>query len=294
MRASLIRAQGSGLRAASPTSSLQPSALSSWIGAFVSALLLLWIPVRAADPPPELTAPVNDFAKVIDAASASAIDRMIRTLQAATGDVVVVATVPTIEPYGDIREYIVKLFANHGKGIGQKGKNNGLLILVALKERRSQIEVGYDLEEFVTDGFAGETSREVMNPYFRNGQYGQGLRAGAERIIGRIAQGRGVTLDGVRVPQQSSRRGGSSIPGWLPIAVFIVILIISRLGGGGGRRSGFGGWSSGIGPFGGGFGGGFGGFGGGYGGGGGGGGFGGGFGGFGGGSSGGGGGGSSW
>ena len=295
MRASLTRAQGSGLRAASPTSRVQPSALSPWLAALAAALLLLWIPARAADPLPELTAPVNDFAKVVDADSASAIDRMIRTLQAATGDVVVVATVPTIEPYGDIREYAVKMFANNGKGIGQKDKKNGLLILLALKERRLWVEVGYDLEQFVTDGFAGETSREVMSPYFRNGQYGQGLRAGTERIIGRIAQGRGVTLEGVRVPQQSSRRGGSSIPGWLPIAIFIVILIISRIGGGGGRRSRFGGgWSSGIGPFGGGFGGGFGGFGGGYGGGGGGGGFGGGFGGFGGGSSGGGGGGSSW
>ena len=294
MRASLTRAQGSGLRAASPTSRVQPSALSPWLAALAAALLLLWIPARAADPLPELTAPVNDFAKVVDADSASAIDRMIRTLQAATGDVVVVATVPTIEPYGDIREYAVKMFANNGKGIGQKDKKNGLLILLALKERRLWVEVGYDLEQFVTDGFAGETSREVMSPYFRNGQYGQGLRAGTERIIGRIAQGRGVTLEGVRVPQQSSRRGGSSIPGWLPIAIFIVILIISRIGGGGGRRSRFGGggWSSGIGPFGGGFGGGFGGFGGGYGGGGGG--FGGGFGGFGGGSSGGGGGGSSW
>jgi uncharacterized protein len=296
VRASLTRAQGSGLRAASPTSRVQPSALSPWLAALAAALLLLWIPARAADPLPELTAPVNDFAKVVDADSASAIDRMIRTLQAATGDVVVVATVPTIEPYGDIREYAVKMFANNGKGIGQKDKKNGLLILLALKERRLWVEVGYDLEQFVTDGFAGETSREVMSPYFRNGQYGQGLRAGTERIIGRIAQGRGVTLEGVRVPQQSSRRGGSSIPGWLPIAIFIVILIISRIGGGGGRRSRFGGggWSSGIGPFGGGFGGGFGGFGGGYGGGGGGGGFGGGFGGFGGGSSGGGGGGSSW
>jgi uncharacterized protein len=296
VRASLTRAKGSGLRAASPTSRVQPSALSPWLAALAAALLLLWIPARAADPLPELTAPVNDFAKVVDADSASAIDRMIRTLQAATGDVVVVATVPTIEPYGDIREYAVKMFANNGKGIGQKDKKNGLLILLALKERRLWVEVGYDLEQFVTDGFAGETSREVMSPYFRNGQYGQGLRAGTERIIGRIAQGRGVTLEGVRVPQQSSRRGGSSIPGWLPIAIFIVILIISRIGGGGGRRSRFGGggWSSGIGPFGGGFGGGFGGFGGGYGGGGGGGGFGGGFGGFGGGSSGGGGGGSSW
>ena len=243
--------------------------------------------VRAADPLPELTAPVNDFAKVIDADSASAMDRMIRALQAATGDVVVVETVPTIEPYGDIREYAVKQFANNGKVIGQKGKNNGLLILLALKERRVWIEVGYDLEQWITDGFAGETSRDVMTPLFRNGSYGDGLRAGSERMIGRIAQGRGVTLDGVRVPRQAARQRGGAIAGWLPIAIFIVILIISRMGGGGGRRSGFwgrgGGWSSGVGPFGGGFGGG-----------GGGGGFGGGFGGFGGGSSGGGGGGSSW
>jgi len=259
----------------------------------VAALLFVPVTARAADPLPDLTAPVNDFAKVIDADSARAIDRMSRALQAKTGDVVVVETVPTIEPYGDIREYAVKQFANNGKGIGQKSKNNGLLILLALKERRVWVEVGYDLEQYVTDGFAGETSREVMTPFFRNGNYGQGLSAGAERIIGRIAQGRGVTLDGVRVPRQIARPRGSAIPGWLPIVIFIVILIISRLGGGGGRRSGFwgrgGGWS-GVGPFGGGFGGGFGGFGGGGGGGG----FGGGFGGFGGGSSGGGGGGSSW
>ena len=248
----------------------------------------------APGPLPELTAPVNDFAKVIDADGAREMDRMIRTLQAATGDVVVVESVPTIEPYGDIREYAVKQFANNGKGIGQKGKNNGLLILLALKERKVWIEVGYDLEPFVTDGFAGETSRDVMTPFFRNGDYGRGLSAGTERIIGRIAQGRGVTLEGVRVPRQTARPRSSAIPGWLPIIIFIVILIISRMGGGGGQSSGLwgrrGGWSSGVGPFGGGFGGGFGGFGGGGGGGG----FGGGFGGFGGGSSGGGGGGSSW
>jgi uncharacterized protein len=267
-------------------------ALGHWSLA-IGLALALWTGVLGQADLPELAGPVNDFAKVIDSQSAAEIERMSLALKEATGDVVVVATVPTIEPYGDIKEYAVKLFANNGKGIGQKGKNNGLLMLLALKERRMWVEVGYDLEQWITDGFAGETSREVMTPFFRNGQYGQGLRAGAERIIGRIAQGRGVTLEGVRVPRQAARARGSSIPGWLPIIVFIVILIVSRLGGGGGRRGRFwggGGWSSGVGPFGGGFGGGS--FGGG--GGGGGGGFGGGFGGFGGGSSGGGGGGSSW
>lgn len=256
-----------------------------------AALVFAFASVRAADQLPELTQPVNDFAHVIDAASAREMDRMIRALQAAGGDVVVVATVPTIEPYADIREYASKLFENHGRGIGQTGKNNGLLILLALKERRVWVEVGYDLEQWITDGFAGETSRQVMTPELRNGRYGAGLLAGTERIIGRIAQGRNVTLEGVRAPREpSGERGGTPLPVWLPLLIFIAILIISRLGGGPGSRRRFwgggpwSGWSSGVGPFGGGWGGG------GFGGGGG----GGGFGGFGGGRSGGGGGGSSW
>ena len=244
---------------------------------------------------PELTEPVNDFTHVIDGESATAMERMIRALLAKTGDAVVVATVPTIEPYADIREYAVKLFENHGKGIGAKGKDNGVLILLAVKERGVRIEVGYDLEQFITDGFAGETSREYMVPEFRNGRYGAGLLAGTERVVGRIAQGRNVTLDGVRVPAERTDRGGTRFPIPIPLLIFLAILIFSRLGGGGGGRRrrfwGGGGWSSGVGPFGGGFGGG--GFGGGFGGGGGGG-FGGGFGGFGGGRSGGGGGGASW
>lgn len=236
---------------------------------------------------PELTQPVNDFAHVIDPADAAAIDRMSRALQAASGDVVVVATIPTFAPYADINEYAVKLFENHGRGIGRKDKDNGVLILVSLKEHRAWIEVGYGLEQFITDGFSGETTRNYMIPQFRQGDYGAGLRAGATRIIGRIAEARNVTLQDVpRVPARQARRSGG-LPIWAIILIFIVILVISRTGGGpgGGLRywgGGFGGWSSGVGPFGGGFGGG------------GGGGFGGGFGGFGGGGSGGGGGGGSW
>jgi len=246
----------------------------------------------AAGEVPELTQPVNDFAHVIDSANAAAMDQMIRQLQAATGDVVVVATVQTIEPYGDVREYANKLFENHGRGIGDKEKKNGLLILVALKERKVWIEVGYGLEEWITDGFAGETSREYIVPEFRSGQYGAGLRAGTTRIIARIAQAQNVTLDGVRAPAERRPQGrGTPFPFTTILVLFIAVLIISRLVQGprfGARRwgrSGWSGWSSGVGPFGGGWSGGSGG---------GGGGFGSGFGGFGGGSSGGGGGGASW
>lgn len=241
-------------------------------------------------PPAELTQPVNDFAHVIDGASAQEIDRIIRALKAASGDVVIVATVPTVAPYADIRELAVRMFENRGRGIGDKGKDNGLLILVAPSERRVWIEVGYALEEWITDGFAGETSRDFMAPEFRNGRYGAGLLAGTARIAGRIARGRNVQLTGVDIPRERRQPRAQLSISWI-VALIILILIISRMSGGSGRGfrgGGWSGWSSGVGPFGGGWGGGFGGGGGGFGGGGG------GFGGFGGGRSGGGGGGAGW
>lgn len=263
----------------------------------VLILTLVAVPrVFAADADlPQLTAPVNDFAHVIDQQSAARIDTLSRSLQAASGDVVVVATVQTVAPYADIREYAVKLFENHGRGIGAKDKDNGVLILLAVQERRVWVEVGYGLEQWITDGFAGETSREDMVPAFRRGAYGEGLAAGTATIVARIAEGRQVTLPNVTLPE--TRRvpgnGNTGFPFGV-ILLIIIFLVLSRAGRGG--RGGMGGllwpllWSGGgwsrwqnrAGPFGGGsWGGGFGGGGGG-------------FGGFGGGGSGGGGGGAGW
>jgi uncharacterized protein len=256
-------------------------------GFIVVALVHLGGPANAQEPP-QLTQPVNDFAGVIDAANAAQLEALIRSLQQASGDVVVVATVKTFKPYGDVREYAVKMFENGGSGIGQRGKDNGLLVLLAVDDRQIWVEVGYDLEQFITDGFAGETSRQYMTPEFRQGDYGAGLFAGVSRIIDRIAERRNVTLQGVRrdpaARAPDTRSGGNLL--W---ALFVLFIVINALVGRTRRRRGFRGgwggptiWTSGVGPFGGGFGGGRGG------------GFGGGFGGFGGGRSGGGGGGASW
>ena len=260
------------------------------------AVILAATTARAQEPPPELTRPVNDFANVIDASSEAAMESLIRSLLQASGDVVVVATVDTFEPYADIREYAVEMFENRGRGIGAKGKDNGALVLLAVKNRQVWIEVGYDLEQYITDGFAGETSRRYMVPEFRRGEYGRGLLTGVSRVAGRIAEGRNVALQGVRPARRRELQPGTAAGGALLVVLFIGIIALQAIAGllrfGGRRRfrrRGWGGWHSGVGPFGtggfrhGGFGGGFGG-----------GGFGGGFGGFGGGRSGGGGGGASW
>ena len=194
-------------------------------------------------------------------------------------------------PYADIREYAVKMFENQGRGIGQRGKDNGLLVLVAARERQVRIEVGYDLEQFITDGFAGETVRQYIAPDFRRGDYGEGLVSGVSHLVARIAQGRDVVLQGVPQERANSPDTGSG-SNWI-VAIFVLFIVLNALARTRRRRAAgrwgrgpWSGWSSGVGPFGGPFGGGFGGFGGGGGGGG--------FGGFGGGRSGGGGGGGSW
>jgi uncharacterized protein len=262
--------------------------------------ILLWLAPAAfaAAQPPELTAPVNDFADVIRPEAEAELDSLIRRLLAASGDVLVVATVKTFQPAPDIQSYATEMFENHGRGIGQKGRDNGLLLLLAVDDRQVWAEVGYDLEGIITDGFAGETSRQTMVPYFRKEDYSGGLVAGATRLAQRIAAGRNVTIDGMPVAEPPAAPLGPDFPFvfWI-FAAIVVINVISSITSrlfGGRRRRGRRRWNSHVGPFGVGYGGWSGGGwrSGGFGGGGGG--FGGGFGGFGGGRSGGGGGGASW
>lgn len=260
---------------------------------------LVWlvasVPVDAQETLPPLTQPVNDFANVIDPASKARLDDLIRRLQAATGDAIVVATRDAIAPFADERELAVKWYENGGRGIGDKEKDAGVLFVLLPRDRRVWIEVGHGLEGAITDGFSGSISRELMAPLFREGRYGEGIVAGVTAVAERIARERNVSLGDLPAPPQGRRTEGRGVPLWVIILVLLLFLWLSSRGGGGpGRRyrrgradSMWAGWGTGMtmGGLSGGFGGGsFGG--GGFGGGG--------FGGFGGGSSGGGGGGARW
>jgi len=216
---------------------------------------------------PEPKGYVNDFAGVINPADAAALDAQLSAVEKNTTAQIAVVTVSDLGGYADVDEYAVELFK--AWGIGQKGQDNGVLILVAPSLRKARIEVGYGLEGAITDGTAGEIIRNVMAPYFKAGDYGKGLVAGANAVAEKIPPG------GVKKPTKRSRGGFSII-----LTIIFIILVLSQFFFPGPRIMG-GRRYYGGGPFIGGFGGGFGG--------GGGGGFGGGFGGFGGGGSGGGG-----
>ena len=200
------------------------------------ALLLVVAPMAAqVSNLPTLTQRVNDTAGVIDDASVKDLEGKIRGLKDATGDVLIVTTVPSITPFATVEEYAVKLFEK--SGIGNKKLDNGILILVAVKEHGIRIEVGYGLEGIVTDGFAGDTIRKFMVPEFKANRYGPGLVAGTAHLIDRIIAER--KNPGAAATPKATARGfwlgaililviGSLVVG----LIVLVIYLIARATGG--------------------------------------------------------------
>jgi uncharacterized protein len=223
---------------------------------------------------------VSDFAKIIDPASRDSIEALASELRQKTGAELAVVTLPDLGE-DDIDAAAVDLYK--AWGIGKKGTDEGVLILLAWKERRVRIEVGYGLEGILPDGLCGSIIRRVMAPELAQGHVGTGLLRGAQAVVGVIAKDKGVSITGALPLPSETPEGSGTPPGALILAVVVVLILNALLRGS--RRRMYRGWGGRGGPggFGGPFGG-FGGFGGGFGGGGG-----GGFGGFGGGRSGGGG-----
>lgn len=228
-------------------------------------LLLIFLP-SFAEEFPRPTGYVNDFAGVVDAGYASRIADLIRQLKEKTGAEIAVVTVASLGEMGS-EEFANQLFQRWG--LGQKGMDNGVLILLSLADRKVRIEPGYGLEGPLPDGFCGGIIREVMLPSFKRGEYGKGLYLGTAAVAQKVAFEYGVELsDQGGAPITPSRPGHRAPCGGLLSAFvflfFLLLLLRGRflfpflLGMGMGR--GF--WSGGN-FGGGGFGGGFGGFGGG-------------------------------
>jgi uncharacterized protein len=209
---------------------------------------------------------VNDFAGIIDAASVQTMENLAREVLEKTGTSIVVAVVTSI---GDNApdDYANRLY--QAWGIGAKGKDRGVLVFLALQERKVRIETGYGVEGILPDGLTGEILDKQVLPDLKAGQYGQGLTKGVVALAAVIARDARVTLTGVpslSAPRETAPRRGINLFTVILIIIALVLLIGTRQGrellpyliimlmssgGRGGGSGGFGG--GGFGGFGGGF-----------------------------------------
>ena len=216
---------------------------------------------------------VSDFAHVLDDSSRARVEAYCGRVEQVTGVQMAIVTLDSLEgdPIEDVSNSLYRKW-----GVGKKGKDEGIMLLLAIKDRRDRIEVGYGLEPILPDGFVGGVLREAR-PLLRQNAYGPAVFAAAEEMGSRIAMAKGVALDVSLRPQRRVVGERPGIPWPFIVIGIIVLLFLMRHGGGGGfltgmilgnllGRGGRGGWGGGgFGGYdsGGGGGGGFGGFGGG-------------------------------
>ncbi len=236
-------------------------------------LNLVPAPGRAEQPnlPNRPHAYVMDLAGVILQADEQRLNVYLSELERKTGAQMVVLVLPSLEGRS-IEEFSIET-AHDRWALGQKGKDNGLLITVAIADRKYRIEVGYGLEGVLPDSLVGSMGRDYLVPFFRQGDYAGGITAVVSAMAPVIAAQAGVTLEASPPAAEHPARGPARSPSLLSSLFSIVVLVMVMLciirnpglalaflvgsAMGGHRRSGFG-----HGPFaggGGGFGGGFGG-----------------------------------
>ena len=181
--------------------------------------LALQVTLLAAFPPHD--GYVNDFASVLADTDETYLEDYLRTLERDTSAEVAIATVTSLDGV-TIEEYANRLFAEWG--IGKKQRDNGVLLLVAVRDRQVRIEVGYGLEPILPDGRAGEIIRTSIVPEFRAGNIPRGIGQGIDRLA-RIIRERGepASSQETAVPQVGSKR--SSMPVALVAVPFMGLFV---------------------------------------------------------------------
>jgi len=168
---------------------------------------------RAVEVPP-LTGRIVDEAHLLPPDVAASLSEELAAHERRTGNQVAVLTLPTLQ--GEPLEGYSHRVATTWK-LGQKGTDNGVLLLVVPGDRRVRIEVGYGLEGLLTDAKSSRIIRDEMVPRFRSGDYAQGIAAGVHAIIG--------TIEGSYTPPEnvprSAGRSGDETWGVIPVAIFV-------------------------------------------------------------------------
>jgi len=225
------------------------SPLKGYLPGLVILLICCCSPVDAQKKGfPQYTGHVNDFAGVIDPSVEERMENILSNFEKLTGTQIAAVTVQSLDDR-PIEDYANELYRAWGIG-GKSGENKdkGALLLIALQDRKSRLEVGYGLEGDLPDGLAGEILRR-MRPHLQRGDYSQGIYVGTRTLVDTLAQKWNVSVAGIEDRQFAYSGQNQPKRGLSPrmiLALFIIVLIVMMIiarasrGGGGGRggRSG--------------------------------------------------------
>lgn len=200
---------------------------SRWL---IAGMLRLWVGVCAlltlgnafAVEPPLPPAPgtyFTDQAQVVSPEAARYINQRLATFEVETSNQLVVAVYASLPDGAELDDYVNRTY--QAWGIGQKGRDNGVLLMVFVKDRKMRIEVGYGLEGALPDSVAASIIRDVIGPSFKSGAYASGLQDGVEAIIS-------ATKNEYQPMAQTAPE--VQIPVWLIILLVIIFVIWSHTG----------------------------------------------------------------
>lgn len=248
----------------------------SLIAAVIIFFLLLSV-AQATDIPDKPQRYVVDMAGIVDDTTENRLNGYLQELEQKTTAQMVVLTISSLNGES-IEDFSIRIAHDKWK-LGQKGKDNGLLFLISMKDRKYRIEVGYGLEGVLPDSLVGSMGRNILVPNFRKGDYSGGIFATTLAMANKIAADAGVKIEGMPSIKYQTPPAGKGKPG-SPLSMiigivfliimgilfiknpraFLLFLLFSSMGGRRGSWGGGGGFGGGgFGSFGGGGGGGFGG-----------------------------------
>ncbi|MEW6198960.1 MAG: TPM domain-containing protein, partial [Planctomycetota bacterium] len=186
----------------------------------------LTAPLLAQPLPAQPRDHVEDLAGVVSPDVRRALIGCLLELEQKTGVQMVILTVQSTDGV-PIEEYALR--TGEKWRLGRKGRDDGVLVVIAVRERRWRFEVGYGLEGLLNDSFCGRVGREVFAPHFKRGDYGAGLYEGALVLINRIAQDRGVAITGLPQRQLApGDDGGACLIVGLVILIFLASTVLGR------------------------------------------------------------------
>ena len=199
---------------------------SVWL--LAGLLVLVSFPVRAAEViPPAPARYFNDFANVTKPGTADRLNQSLEQFEKETSSQIVVAVFPKMQSDSSVEDYVNRLF--RAWKIGQKQKNNGVLLAVFVQDRKMRIEVGYGLEGAIPDVIAKRIIDQEIAPRFKNGDFDGGLTAGVNALL-RGAQGEYKGM-GTTVAQQLHEVATDNpfLPVLLVIGVMVFFFVILPL-----------------------------------------------------------------